>query len=138
MQVHIVRSSAIEPGGARWSSLGDDELLMFVSSDAVTGQGARALERAWASFIDRGMWRFREEPAGQPISATYRPADLPEGTYVRFVECPPGHYDVALSSTHFSAAAVAGVQRCVSDSIGYGWTYHPAASIQVVRTRRTA
>lgn len=130
MHVHVVRSPSVQPGGASWSSLGDEEILLFVAEDGVSEVGARALQRAWATYIDRGQWRYLEH-GGEEISATYALGDVGEGVVVRFVESRRGHYDVTLSPKHFCRDTVDGIQRCVNQSVDYGWSYHTVVTVRV-------
>lgn len=105
----------------------EDELLLYLSSRGVTRVGAAALEKAWATYIDRGEWRF-QEGGGYEVTAAYQLGPLPRKVPVRFVG-KDGHYTATLSDLHFTEATCRGIARCVEDSIGYGWRYYPAAKI---------
>jgi len=122
MRVRVLRDQAVVPGAGCWSE--DRDGLMFtVSAAGVSELGAQALEAAWAAFIDRGVWRWRED-GGVALTVAYHRADVP-GVVVDVEVSPDGRVDVWLSTAHFCWAVVNALGVNARDCVSAGWSLHP-------------
>ena len=123
MRVMVVRDEGKAPGAVEWVDHGGGEMVFVVSTEGMTDVGARALEAAWAAFVDAGVWRW-QEAGGTPITATYHRTGEP-GTVVE-VTMSAGIVDVWLSTRHYCWATVNSLQASVRDCLHTGgWSHHP-------------
>jgi hypothetical protein len=113
------------PGGEGVLEL-PGEILFVVSAAGVTRAGAECLQSSWAWFIDRGIWRYREDGGAPILRTTYRLADL--GDAACEVTATPDEVDVLLSPCHFTHGSLNGLQTAARASVRAGWTYHEPAA----------
>lgn len=119
MQVHVVRDSAIPVGGAKWLEL-NGELAFVFAAEAVTSEGAEALEGCWQAFVDRGVWRFGEPGGVRPV-VEYLIAVLPAGVAAA-VSSRGGRVQGLLSPDHFHPAVAVSIEQMALEVAERGWT----------------
>lgn len=121
MRVHVERA-AIQPGDESWLEF-PDELVFLVASEGVTRAGAEVLEKAWARFIDSGVWQFGPGK-GVQIEARYFRTDHLPANWPAVVTSRGPLAKIYLSPVHFSAASTSGLRLAALDCVAQGWRYY--------------